>query len=145
MAISDLYGSGSQLQNFTHFSALVYLAAINGEITPEKEEVLKRLAHKLDIDEEQYKQAVSNPSEFPVDPPYTNMDRLERLYEVITLIFADNKMEEREAFLVEKYAVALGFSAKDSREVIDASVRILSGKISFESYLYLLRKMQSEE
>src|SRR5699024_6782553 len=117
----------SHLRNFSHFSSLVNLATIDGEITQKEEVLLKRFAQKLDISKTQYKEALANPNQFPIDPPGTNMERLERLYDILRLIFSDNKMSPKEEALLKKYAVALGFSSKDSQEVIDRSIKILSG------------------
>lgn len=140
MSISDLYGSGRHVRNFTHFSSLVYLAAIDGEIKPEVEAVLKRLAIKLGIDDEEYKKAVETPNAFPINSSHKYDRRLERLYDILTVIFADNAMSDKEAVLLKKYAVALGFNSEESDKVIEKSTRILSGKLSFEEYLSLLEQ-----
>ena|SRR5699024_4230461 len=140
MSISDAFGSGEQVRNFTHFSSLVNLAAIDGEINPQEEAVLKRLARQLNIDKESYERAVKNPNKFPINPPNTNMERLERLYDILCIIFADSVMHPQEEALLKKYAIALGFPTETSKKIIDRSVRILSGQLSFEDYLYLLRR-----
>lgn len=145
MSFSDLYEAGSHLRNFSHFSSLVNLAAIDGEITQKEEVLLKRFAQKLDISEAQYQEALAKPNEFPVNAPSTNMERLERLYDILKIIFSDNEMSPKEEALLKKYAVALGFSSKDSQEVIDRSIKILSGKLTFGDYLYLLRRPMFEE
>src|SRR5699024_9112389 len=107
MSISDLYGSGRHIRNFTHFSSLVNLAAVDGEIKPEEENVLRRLAIRLGIGEEQYKQAIENPSDFPINPSHQYNRRLERLYDIFTVIYADNNiMTSKEEILLKKYAVA---------------------------------------
>lgn len=141
MSISDLYGSGRHIRNFTHFSSLVNLASIDGEIKPEEEKVLRRLAIRLGIGDEQYKEAIENPSDFPINPSNQYQRRLERLYDILTVIFADNNfMSEKEEVLLKKYAVALGFDSGDSKKVIDKSTRILSGRLSFDEYILLLEQ-----
>jgi len=145
MAVPELYETGSHLRNFSHFSSLVNLASVDGEISEKEEAMLKQLARKLNITEDQYKEALENPTEFPVNAPSTNMERLERLYDILRVIFADNEMTPKEEALFKRYAVALGFSTKDSQEVIDRSIKILSGQLSFGDYLYLLRRPKFDE
>lgn len=145
MSLSNLFESGSQLRNLSHFSSLVNLAMVDGEISEKAEAMLKQLARKLNISEVDYKKAMAFPNEFPLNPPNTNMERLERLYDILRLIFADNGMSPKEEDLLRKYAVALGFSNKDSQEVIERSIKILSGQLSFGDYLYLLRRPVFEE
>ncbi len=138
MSFSDLYGSGRHIRNFTHFSSLVHLAAIDGEIKPEEEKVLKRLAIKLGIDDEKYKEAMEHPNDFPINPSHQYQRRLERLYDILTVIFADSSMTPVENDLLKKYAVALGFNNEDSKKIMEQSIRLLSGKLSFDEYLLLL-------
>lgn len=140
MGYSDLFDFDSQVNKFSHFSSLVHLAGADGPINPEEEAVLKYLAGKWEISDAEFQKALANPERLPINPPYTNMERLERLYDVLTIIFADHKMSAVEEALLKKYAVALGFSARDSDEVLARSIKILSGQISFEDYLLLLRK-----
>ncbi len=140
MSFTDLFDSGSHVRNFTHFASLVNLAAVDGAINAEEEAVLKRVAHNLDISDADYKKAMENPNKFPVNPPNTNMERLERLYDLLRVIFADRKMTPKEFDLLKKYAIALGFSSEDSKEVLERSIRILGGDMNFEDYIYLLRK-----
>lgn len=140
MSFSDLFGSGEHQRNLTHFSAIVNLAAIDGEINSEEKAVLKSLARKLDINKEDYKKAIAHPNSFPVNPPNTSEQRLERLYDLLTVIFADHVMDPQEGFLLKKYAVALGFSSETSNAIIKRSIEILSGRISFDDYLYLLNR-----
>lgn len=140
MSFSDLFGSGEHLRNLSHFSSIVNLAAVDGEINPEEEAVLKRLARKLDINQEDYEKALANPSSFPVNAPNSSERRLERLYDLLTIIFADHKMDDQEEFLLKKYAVALGFSSETSNDIIKRSIEILGGRLSFDDYLYLLNR-----
>lgn len=140
MGFSELFDYSSRVNKFSHFSSLVHLAGADGPINSEEENVLRYLAKKWEISDEEFNKALAHPESLPINPPYTNMERLERLYDVLTIIFADHKMSSVEESLLKKYAVALGFSAKDSDEVLDRSIKILSGQISFEDYLLLLRK-----
>ena len=59
MPFSDLFGSGEHLRNLSHFASIVNLAAVDGEIKPEEEVLLKRFAKKLDIHEHEYDTTVN--------------------------------------------------------------------------------------
>lgn len=140
MSFSDLFDSGTHRRNLGHFASIVNLAAVDGEINPEEEKVLRRLAIKLDIDDSEYKQTMKAPENFPVNPPNTIERRLERLYDALTIIFADHDMDTQEEFLLKRYAVALGFSSEDSETIIKRSIKILGRQLSFDDYLYLLER-----
>ena len=57
MSIFEAYESGEHESKVSHFAAIVKLAIIDGPINPEEETVLKRLAVKLDVSEEEVKAA----------------------------------------------------------------------------------------
>ena len=67
-------------------------------------------------------------------------ERLERLHDLLKIIFSDHDIDDEEMDLLKKYAIGLGFSSEASEGVIKRSVQIFSGQIDFEDYLYLLRK-----
>ena len=140
MSFSDLFGSGEHLRNLGHFASIVNLAAVDGDINSEEEEQLRRFAKKLDIDEEEYSLVLKNPKSFPINPHNNVQERLERLYDLLKIIFSDHEIDEEEMDLLKKYAIGLGFSGEASEGIIRRSVQIFSGKLDFDDYLYLLRK-----
>ena len=140
MPFSDLYDSGEHSRNLGHFASIANMAAIDGEVKPEEASQLKRFAAKLNINEEEYTKVIENPTAFPLNPHNSEEKRLERLHDLFRIIFADHEMNEKEMLLVKKYAIGLGFSSETSKKIIEKSVRIFSGQISFDDYVYLLNK-----
>lgn len=140
MSISDLFGSGEHLRNINHFACIVNLASVDGEINEQEEILLKRFAHKLDINETEYKTIIRNPKGFEVNAYNSVEQRLERLHDLFKIIFADNEIDREEEELIKRYAIGLGFSSAASKSIIKRSIEIFTGKISFEDYRYLLDK-----
>ena len=83
---------------------------------------------------------LKNPKSFPINPHNSVQERLERLHDLLKIIFSDHEIDAEEMDLLKKYAIGLGFSSEASEGIIRRSVQIFSGNISFEDYLYLLRK-----
>ena len=83
---------------------------------------------------------LKNPKSFPINPHNNVQERLERLYDLLKIIFSDHEIDEEEMDLLKKYAIGLGFSGEASEGIIKRSVQIFSGKLDFDDYLYLLRK-----
>ena len=140
MSFSDLFGSGEHLHNLGHFASIVHIAMIDGEINEKEDVLLHRLARKLNINEEEYVKILKNPSGYAVHPPHSREKRLELLYDLLRIIYADHDIDEQEEHLLKKYAIGLGFSAETSVEIIERSMKILGGRLSFEDYLLLLEK-----
>ena len=139
MAIVDLYTSGEHRRNLAHFAAIATLASVDGEISSEEKSMLDRFAAKFDITESEYKEVMKKENKYPIDPPHTSENRLERLYDLFRIIFSDHHIDDEEMVLLKKYAIGLGFSGEQADKVIEKSVAIFSGRIDFDDYLYLLK------
>src|SRR5690554_49960 len=142
MSFTDLFERGEHTRNLSHFAAIANLASVNGKIGSEEEKLLRQFAQKLDIDEPEYEKILKNPTIYPISPPNSAEKRLERMHDLFKIIFADNVMDDHERFLVEKYAIGLGYTVDQARELIHKSVRIYTGGLSFEDYRYLLNRKE---
>lgn len=140
MSFSDLFGSGEHQRNLGHFASIVKIANIDSEINEKEEILLRRLARKLNIYDSEYDKIIIDPSSYAMHPPHSNEKRLELLYDLLRIIFADHQIDEQEEHLLKKYAIGLGFSAETSTDIVQRSIKILGGNLSFDDYLYLLDK-----
>ncbi|AWX44886.1 hypothetical protein HME9304_01891 [Flagellimonas maritima] len=138
MPIIDLYEHGDKRKNLAHFATLASLAAVDGEVNPKEKAILDRFAFKLDITDAEYKEVMKKENKYPIETPHSGEKRLKRLFEFFQMAFADHSVDEDQMRLIEKYAVALGYPSKDAERIIKKSFDIFEGKISFESYQYLL-------
>ncbi len=139
MSFVDLYSSGEHSRNVAHFAAITTLASVDGEVNAKEKDLLDRFARKLDITDKEYSEIMNTNNKYPIDPPNTSEKRLERLFDLFKIIFADHEIDDEEMILVRKYALGLGFSTEQAKQVIERSVKIFSGGIDFEDYLYLLK------
>ena len=140
MSFYELFKKGHQSRNIAHFSAIVNLAAIDGIINEEEEELLEVLAAKLGIDNSEYIEILKNPSKYPILPSNSAEERLERMHDLFDMIFADHEIDTKEFILIKKYAIGLGYNSVNANLLIKESIDIYSGNISFEEYKYILEK-----
>ena len=140
MSFTDLFDTGEHRRNLGHFAAIANMATVDGELNAEETKLLKRFAVKLDIDETEYVDIVENARRYPINPPNNSEKRLERLHDLFRMIFVDHTIDDHERFLIEKYAIGLGFSAERAKVLIERSIQIFQGGIDFDDYLYLLDK-----
>lgn len=140
MAIVDLYESSEHKNNIAHFAAIVYLASVNGVITDQEENSIKRFANKLDVSQEEYKLILKNPANYQISPSNSAEERLERMYDLFKIVYADHHIDEPERKLVLKYAIALGYSNEKAQHVIQKSIRLFGGELDFEEYQNFINK-----
>ncbi|MGC1515737.1 MAG: TerB family tellurite resistance protein [Maribacter sp.] len=139
MSFADLYTSGEHRRNLAHFAALATLASIDGEISTEERKMLDRFASKLDITKSEYEEVFKKENKYPIDPINDSEKRLERLYDLLRIIYSDHEIDAEEMIMLKRYAIGMGFTGDKADKIIERSVAIFGGKIDFEDYLYLLK------
>ena len=140
MPIIDLYKHGEGRSNLAHFAAMATLANLDGIITKEEKEILDYFAGKLGITDAEYREVMKKENKYPIESPLTHEERMERLFDFFRVIISDLDMAEAQLHMVETYAIALGFPPSRAKKVVQKSVKIFSGKISLEDYMYLMEK-----
>lgn len=139
MSIVDLYESSKHRNNVAHFSAIVNLATVDGDLNEDEQKLVNRFARKLDITEEEYQEILKNSKKYPVVPHINTDDRLERLLDLFKIIYSDHMIDDAERKLVLKYAIQLGFSQEKAEEIILKTTKIFSGRIDLDQYKSILK------
>lgn len=128
MSISDIYSSGFKSRNRDHFAAIVSIALSDGIITNEEQAFLNRTAINLEVEEEEYKNILKNVDQYKINPPTSTQSRLERLYDLTRMVYADNIADEGEKSLLRRLVTGLGFST-DSEVIVNKAIElVIAGK-----------------
>ena len=90
MSFSELFESGFTKRNEDHFAAIVRVAMSDGVITDNEKAFLDRLATRLDITEIEYKAILKDYKSHPINPPTSYNARLERLFDLARMVWADD-------------------------------------------------------
>ena len=138
MSIKDKYDSFEHRNNLAHFSAIVNIVLSDGEINPKEEQSLLRFADKLDITAEEYERVMKSPEKYPPFHANSREQRLERIFELLKIIYADHYVDAAEQKLIHKYAIGLGCTSEKAKLVVDKSIKIFEGGLNFEDYQYLM-------
>jgi uncharacterized tellurite resistance protein B-like protein len=140
MSILDLYNHSEHRKNLAHFASIATLAAVDGEVNSQEMKLLNSFAYKLGITEAEFKEVRKKSNKYPIDPSNSSEKRLERIFDLFKIIFADHDIDEDEMVLLKKYAIGLGYPSKKADTIIEKSIAIFRGNIAFEDYLYLIKK-----
>lgn len=126
MSYSNLFSSGFKLRNRDHFAAIVRVALADGVITEEEKAFLNRTAINLEIEEDEVTQIIANPDQYPINPPVNNQRRLERLYDLTRMVYADQIADEGEVELLNRLVIGLGFETQKSHTIAEKALRLIS-------------------
>jgi uncharacterized tellurite resistance protein B-like protein len=134
MSISDLFNSGFTTRNQDHFASIVRVAFSDNFISQEEKDFLERLAHNLDISKETYLMILKNYDSHPINPPISQVARIERLYDLARMVYADHIKDIHEVNLLNKLVIGLGFQTQMASKVVSTSLELASKKVDFDTF-----------
>ena len=141
MSILDIFDSGFRQRNKDHFAAIVRVAMSDGIITDEERAFLDRLARKLDIPETVYKQTLKDYKTHPINPPTSYDRRLERLFDLSRMVYADHELGKKQATLLERLAIGLGFNSDNAKYVVDKGLALISNGVDLDTFIEEIKTM----
>ena len=141
MSISDLYASGTHKENMSHFANLVRLASVDDVIKNGERKLLNRLAKGLGITKHEYKDIIKNLQNYPIAPPVSYDERIERLYNLTKMILVDNEISKKEVFLLQRIAIGLGFLKNSIKKVNYEAIRLVMNESDLDDFSKAIKKV----
>jgi uncharacterized tellurite resistance protein B-like protein len=141
MSFSELFDSEFKSRNKSHFSAIVRVAIADGDLSKEEKEFLDKLAVRLEISAAEYEEILENPSKYPINPPYLHSQRLERLYDLARMVYADHVLGPKQKEVVAKFALALGFTPGNVTFIVDKALSLLLLNVDADTFVYEMTHM----
>ncbi|KAA2218890.1 TerB family tellurite resistance protein [Maribacter flavus] len=141
MSISDFFDSGFQKRNQDHFAAIVRVAMSDGVITVEEQAFLDRLARRLDISESDYKQILKDYATHDINPPTSYDRRLERLYDLARMVYADHQLGEKQVAMLERLGIGLGFNPVNVTYVVDKALKLVQAGVDEDNFIDEIKNM----
>ena len=141
MSISDLFESGFKKRNEDHFAAIVRVAMSDGIINDAEKAFLDRLATRLDITEAEYKEILKDYKSHPVNAPHSYDERLERLYDLSRMVWADHIEGPNQLNLLEKLCIGLGFNQDNVKYIADKALTLVHYEVDLDEFTEKMKKM----
>lgn len=141
MSFSDLFDNEFKSRNKGHFSAIVRVATADGDMSPEERLFLDKLAKQLEISKDEYEEIMENPMKYPINPPYLYTQRLERLYDLSRMVFADHILGQRQKDILQKFALALGFTPGNVSFIVDKALSLLVQNVDLDTFVFEMQHM----
>lgn len=145
MGISDLYLSIGQKRNISHFANIVRIAKSDNQISAEEIAFLSKVSKKYNISNEQFKDILKFPEKTPTIAHLDCVERIERLYDLLIMVKADQHVEDEEVAMLKRIVIGLAFPINRVELIVSRSLSIdLEGSTvdSFTSEILQLLKMK---
>jgi len=141
MSISDLFDSGFRKRNQGHFAAIVRVAMSDGVIHDAERDFLDRLSISLNISNEDYKQILKNYTDYPINPPSSYDRRLERLFDLSRMVWADHIEGPKQLVLLEKLCIGLGFTVANAKYIADKALTLVHEEVDIDEFIDKMKTM----
>ena len=139
MSFYELFKKDHQTRNKSHFASIASIAMTDGKISEDEQNLLQTLAIKLGVNKSDVVTILKNPAQYSIVPSISADERLERMHDLFDMIFSDQKIDAKELVLIKKYAIGLGYNYSSANKLIQDSIEIYTGKISYNQYKYLIK------
>jgi hypothetical protein len=107
--------------NREHYLHLVRVAKIDGKIKESELELLHKEGRRFGLTDPEIDHLIESEAANDYHPPYSLKDKFEELYNITTMILADEIVTESEKRMIRHYSIVAGFSD----EVIDGLLDLL--------------------
>jgi uncharacterized tellurite resistance protein B-like protein len=141
MSISDLFDSGFKKRNEDHFAAIVRIAMSDGVINDAEKAFLDRLARNLNVSEHDYKEILKDYKTHPINPPLSFDSRLERLYDLSRMLWADHLEGKDQVKMLRKICIGLGFKSENVKYITDKALKLVHQNIDLDTFTEEMRTM----
>lgn len=141
MTISDLFDNEFQKRNHDHFASIVRVAMSDGVITDGEKAFLDRLAGNLNISDHDYKEILKDYKSHPINPPLSYNLRLERLYDLTRMVYADKIKDDDQVLLLERLGVGLGFHIENVKYIVDKALTLVHEGADIDEFTVGIKTM----
>lgn len=145
MSISDLYSSEAHKNNLSQFANIVKLALADEKLDDSEKQLLEKLAKTFQIGEEKYQDILSNAGKYAIRPPNSYDERIERLFKLTQMIFADDEVTGSEMIVLRRVAIGLGFSTTNAEKVCDEAVHLVLNENDLEEFSEAIKAVNKSE
>ncbi len=135
--------SKSHKKKLAHFANIIKLARVDFMINEQEQELLDRLAKQLRIEKQEYKNVLENPDAYPINPPVTYDERIERLYNLTDMIFIDGEIIGDEVDLLQRIAIDLGFPNDTIEKISDKAIHLIINKYSLDEFISAIKEIHT--
>jgi hypothetical protein len=97
----------------SHFLNLYFLALSDTQIDTTELEMLFKLGQDRGIEKEEIEKIILHPDSFKFTIPQDPLTKIEYLYDYVTMILADGKIDEHEQLTLKKFCIKFGFDERN--------------------------------
>ena len=123
MPLTSIFSNNQRDKSEAVFASLLKLSQVDGVVSADEQEVLDRMAKRLEILDERRKEIKANPEAFAIIPPVGYDERITYLYDLVKIVVSDGFVDDDEEVLLNRMAITLGF---DNEKIVDKAIDFIA-------------------
>ncbi|NPA46074.1 MAG: hypothetical protein GXO24_02550 [Chlorobi bacterium] len=144
MTILDALGNAEYRQHITLLATLIKLAYADGKIDPAEWALIRSVALRYGLDDDEgLKYLKKNYEKYSLDTPFELEERIEQLYDLARLVFADGKADEKELKILRTAVIGLGFQPAKADLIFEAAVNRCREGVGREAFIRYIKDLLS--
>lgn len=116
--ILDLFRQGKGTAK-SHMKNLIEMAAVDGNFEEIEYDLLKTIARRNSISENQLKEIRENPGGVKFEVPSDKTMKFHQLYDLVHMMSVDNAVHDEELKLCNLFAIKFGYNRERVRELVE--------------------------
>lgn len=140
MSIVNVFLSGTQRKNRGHLANIVKIARSNGALSRNEIRLLRSIKKDLNINDLAFRRIIRKPELYPINPPASYQERIERLYVLTKMLLVDQDSADLSMKILKKLAIGLGFPVQTHEDVVEVAVGLTKQNIDFDTFTRLVKK-----
>ncbi|APQ18791.1 TerB family tellurite resistance protein [Maribacter hydrothermalis] len=109
MGFQELFESFDKKKRKSHFKNLLAVAMADGKLDNIEFDYIMQLADKCYMTGDEVKRVIDFPEAISFHPPKTERERFDQMYDLVTVMLVDGRIDDREMQLCKVFAMKLGF------------------------------------
>jgi len=142
MGIIDAYENAEFRNRISVLATLIKLSFADGILDEAEMKIIQRVANNYGFrDPEDLQYLIKNYEKYSLEPTYNYDERIEQLYYLSKIIYADGSIDKAELKLLKNAIVALGFPPKNVDDIYEAAVGLIADEIDLDEFIQEIKKV----
>jgi uncharacterized tellurite resistance protein B-like protein len=141
MGIIDAYENAEFKNKISVLATLIKLSLVDGVMDENEMKIIGKVARDyglLDPDDLQY--LLKNYDKYSLEPAYNYDERIEQLYYLTKIIYADGHIDKDELKILKNAIVALGFPPKNVDIIYETAIGKIADEADLEEFTKAIKK-----
>ena len=142
MGIIDAYENAEFRNRISVLATLVKLSLADGVLDENEMKIITRVARDYGlIAQDDILYIIKNYEKYSLEPNYNYDERIEQLYNLTKIIYADGRIDKNELKILKNAIVALGFPPKNTDNIYETAVGLIVDNTDLEDFNKAIKKV----